>query len=145
MIDDTALTGFELTCMVDQAEALVEAVPLHDQLLLRFFSPGELSLEFGLYVGEFAAQVLDLSVLVLLYQLHFVLSCLDLPRHLCLVLFPVLHLGLEQLNLIFKVVHVDFHFMLQSDMPPHITLQLLDELFILARGSAHELRVAFHG
>ena len=86
---------------------------------------------------EFAIQIFDLPVLVIFDQLQFILGGLELTLHLGFFLLPVTHLSLEQLNLILKIVHVDLHFMLETDMASDITLKLLNQLFIFSGWATH--------
>lgn len=67
---------------------------------------------FG-HVVQFAVKVARLSLLSVLDQRQLVLGCLKRALHLCLLFLPGLHLRLESFDLIFEVVHVDFHFVFE--------------------------------
>jgi len=78
-------------------------------LALDFFCLGLLKFQFALVVFDFSVQVLDFPVFILLDQLEFVLSCLQLAFVLGFFALPALELALEKFKLVLEVVHVDFH------------------------------------
>ena len=116
---------------------MVEAVSFHRQLLLDLFNFSKLDFQLLLSLVQFAIQIFNLPVLVIFDQLQFILGSLELTLHLGFLFLPVTHLSLEQLNLIFKIVHVDLHFMLETDMASDITLKLLNQLFIFSGWATH--------
>ena len=110
---------------------MVEAVSFHCQLLLDLFNFSKLDFQLLLSLVQFAIQIFNLPVLVIFDQLQFILGSLELTLHLGFLFLPVTHLSLEQLNLILKIVHMDLHFVFETDMASDITLKLLNQLFIL--------------
>ena len=116
---------------------MVEAVSFHRQLLLDLFNFCKLDFQLLLSLVQFAIQIFNLPVLFIFDQLQFILGSLELTLHLGFLFLPVTHLSLEQLNFILKIVHVDLHFVLETDMASDITLKFLNQLFILSGRASH--------
>jgi len=132
-----------IAAAIGKTQSLIETVSLKGQFLLSFCSTRRLSFQFGLHLGELAAEVFDLPIFIIFNQLKLVMGGLELPLKLAFLFFPVLRLRLEELNFVLEVVHVDFHFMLEANVATHITLQLLDQFLVLAGRAAHKLRLSW--
>ena len=116
------LRSFVLNRVVHRANSLLKTVALLGELVFSLCGFDDLSLEFVLDGLKFATQVFDLSVFAIFDELELVLRCFELALQLALLFLPGLHLTLEQLNLVFKVVHMNFHLVLEPDMSSNISL-----------------------
>lgn len=110
---DAILCRLVIDRVVHRANLLVVTVSLQAQFLLEFTCFLHLALQFLGDVGDFSIQVPDLFVFALTYQCKLVLGSFILSQKLGLFFLPLLHLRLEELNFVLKVVHMDLHLMFQ--------------------------------